>query len=78
MGYSNANMSIFLGPDIKSIRGLFSFYIEYSSKYEEKGKSSAQSDLTNVLSIRIQREFLKWKKDPWLLPDFLDCQRDAI
>eukprot|EP01022_Parablepharisma_sp_SALTPOND_P018229 TRINITY_DN2969_c0_g1_i1.p1 TRINITY_DN2969_c0_g1~~TRINITY_DN2969_c0_g1_i1.p1 ORF type:complete len:701 (-),score=113.81 TRINITY_DN2969_c0_g1_i1:1261-3363(-) len=77
MGYPNANMSIFLGPDIKIIRSLLSFFIEYLSRYEEKEKTSVREDLANVLSIRIQREFQRWKNEPWILLEFLERRRDV-
>jgi len=76
MGYPNANMGILLGPDIKIVRSLLGFYIEYLSKYEEKEKVSVQEDLSNVLAIKVQRELQKWKTEPWILSEFLENRRD--
>jgi myosin heavy subunit len=75
MNYPNVNMSIFLGPDVKNIRSLLTFLIEYSSKYDEKEKAEVKDDLSNVLAIRIQREFNRWREEPWVLPMFLDNSR---
>jgi len=75
MNYPNVNMTIFLGPDMKNIRSLLTFFIEYSSKYDEKEKTEVKGDLSNVLVIRIQREFNRWKEEPWVLPMFLDHSR---
>ncbi len=77
MGYPNANMGIFLNADLKGIRQLAGFLIEYMSKYDEKEKVSVQEDLSNVLALRVQRELQKWRAEPWIMPEFLDHKRDV-
>jgi hypothetical protein len=80
MGYAEANMSIFLGPDLKNVRKLAGFLIEYSSKYEDKDKekSDMQVDVTNALAYRLQQEMQRWKTEPWLLPEFVQRNRDLF
>eukprot|EP00826_Nyctotherus_ovalis_P002866 TRINITY_DN10577_c0_g2_i1.p1 TRINITY_DN10577_c0_g2~~TRINITY_DN10577_c0_g2_i1.p1 ORF type:complete len:210 (+),score=68.14 TRINITY_DN10577_c0_g2_i1:537-1166(+) len=77
MNYPNVNMSIFLGPDMKSIRALLTFLLEYSSKYDEKEKGEVKDELGNMLSVRVQREFARWRNEPWVMSEFLECSRDV-
>ena len=76
LGYFyNLSFNVFLFPNKKETRQLFSFLFEII--FREENASAAQKKQqrpTNQLEQLVKRRLTKWAKKPWMMPEFAEGQ----